>query len=225
MVAWAEMVQPANLVWIQQFCEGIAAIPETKRRFIKSHLPMSLLPHNLVSTAKVIYVARNPKDVMVSYYHHHKLIKTQGYIGNLPNFAKRFMDNQIMQGPFFPHIEEGWALRDHPNFLFIFYEDMKRDMKSVIGKLSKFLDSPLSDHQDENLVEHLDIKNFRNNPAVNMESAKGVGFMEKRGNFIRKGEVGGWKKEFEEFPELEKSFNSWVADNMASSNVVFPVVH
>ena len=32
-----------------------------ERRFIKSHLPLSLLPHNLLDTAKVVYVARNPK--------------------------------------------------------------------------------------------------------------------------------------------------------------------
>ena len=32
-----------------------------ERRFIKSHLPLSLLPHKLLDTAKVVYVARNPK--------------------------------------------------------------------------------------------------------------------------------------------------------------------
>ena len=37
----------------------------TKRRFIKSHLPLSLLPQNLLTTARVIYVARNPKDAMI----------------------------------------------------------------------------------------------------------------------------------------------------------------
>ena len=203
------------------FADGIAAIPETERRFIKSHLPLSLLPKNLITTAKVVYVARNPRDVMVSYYHHHKLIKAHGYVGDLPNFAKRFTANQIMMGPFFPHIEEGWALKDHPNLLFLFYEDIKKDMKKVIMKVSKFLDSPLTEEQIEILEDHLNIKNFRNNPAVNLESAKGVGFMEKEGNFIRKGEVGGWKKEFQEYPELEDLFNCWVERNTATSSVCF----
>ena len=31
-------------------------------RFIKTHLPLSLLPDDLLEKAKVIYVARNPKD-------------------------------------------------------------------------------------------------------------------------------------------------------------------
>ena len=32
------------------------------QRFIKTHLPLSLLPDDLLEKAKVIYVARNPKD-------------------------------------------------------------------------------------------------------------------------------------------------------------------
>ena len=31
----------------------------------------------------------------------------------------------VYYAPFFPHILEGWAKKDHPNFLFLFYEDMK----------------------------------------------------------------------------------------------------
>lgn len=41
-------------------------------RFIKTHLPLSLLPPNLLKTAKVIYIARDPRDVAVSYYYLHK---------------------------------------------------------------------------------------------------------------------------------------------------------
>lgn len=43
-------------------------------RFIKTHLPISLLPPSLLSTAKVIYVARDPRDVAVSYYYLHKMV-------------------------------------------------------------------------------------------------------------------------------------------------------
>ena len=40
-------------------------------RVIKSHLPMCLAPPDLLGTAKIIYVARNPKDVAVSAFHYH----------------------------------------------------------------------------------------------------------------------------------------------------------
>ena len=160
-------------------------------RFIKSHLPLSLLPSDLVSKAKVVYVVRNPMDVLVSYYHHHKLITGHGYVGDLPSFAKRFMRNEIMQGPFFPHVHEAWAIKDHPNLLFIFYEEMKKDLRSVIARVSKFLDAPLTPQQVERLVDHLDIENFRKNPAVNpTDLGKIVGFMTGSGNFVRSGKVG-----------------------------------
>lgn len=38
-------------------------------RFVKSHLPLSLLPPSLLDTTKVVYVARDPRDVIVSYYY------------------------------------------------------------------------------------------------------------------------------------------------------------
>ena len=143
-----------------------------------------------MTKAKVVYVVRNPMDVLVSYYHHHKLINGHGYIGDLPSFAQRFMRNEIMQGPFFPHVEEAWAIKDHPNLLFIFYEDMKKDLRGVISRVSNFLDAALTVDQVEKLVDHLDIKNFRKNPAVNMtDMAKMVGFMSGPGNFVRSGKV------------------------------------
>jgi hypothetical protein len=39
-------------------------------------------------------VARNPKDVIVSYYYHHKLIKLQSYTGTLDDFAEYFMNDE-----------------------------------------------------------------------------------------------------------------------------------
>ena len=185
-----KLFQPSSWLGYANKKEHLDDFPRHQRRFIKSHLPLSLLPPSLLTSAKVVYVVRNPRDVMVSYYHHHRLINAHGYVGDLPNFVRRFIRNEIMMGPFFPHAEEAWALKDHPNILFIFYEDMKRDLSSVIARVSKFLEAPLTQDQVERLVEHLDIKNFRNNPAVNVtDVGKKLGMMTGPGNFIRKGQV------------------------------------
>ena len=42
----------------------------------------------------MVYVARNPKDVIVSYYFHHKLIKLHEYKGSIEEFAQYFMDDK-----------------------------------------------------------------------------------------------------------------------------------
>ena len=39
-------------------------------------------------------MGRNPKDVIVSYYYHHKLIKVHGYTGTMDKFAEYFMNDE-----------------------------------------------------------------------------------------------------------------------------------
>jgi hypothetical protein len=84
-------------------------------RIIRPHLPFFLLPPKLLDTAKVVYVARNPKDVIVSAFYHHKLFKvtdvishfkknkylfytpmkqTNSFTGDLEAFAQHFMNNE-----------------------------------------------------------------------------------------------------------------------------------
>ena len=64
-------------------------------RVIKSHLPFYLLPPKLIDTCKVIYVARNPKDVIVSYFYHHKFWdELHGFNGNLEEFAQFYIDDE-----------------------------------------------------------------------------------------------------------------------------------
>ncbi len=43
--------------------------PKSKgRRVIKTHLPLEMLPPGLVDKCKVVWVNRNPKDSLVSWY-------------------------------------------------------------------------------------------------------------------------------------------------------------
>jgi hypothetical protein len=61
-------------------------------RFIKTHLPLNLLPLQIQTNQKrpkIIYVARNPKDLCVSFYHHRVLI--EGYKGTVDEFVDEFV--------------------------------------------------------------------------------------------------------------------------------------
>ena len=63
----------------------------TTKRFIKSHLPFKLLPFSVMEKRpKIVYIARNPKSIVVSYFHLNKLFRTQGFIGDFETFYNYF---------------------------------------------------------------------------------------------------------------------------------------
>ncbi|XP_037083661.1 sulfotransferase 1C4-like [Pollicipes pollicipes] len=189
-------------------------------RFVSSHLPMSMNNPGLLDVCKVVYVARNPKDVCVSFFHHQRLSKMMDFTGDLELFVDYFMKDQVAESPFIDHMIEAWNLRHHPNMCFLFYEDMKRDLPSQIRKVAKFFGKTYSDEQVERLAAHLHIDNFKKNPYVNNERLKESGFMHAdRGSFIRKGKTGDWKNHFT--PEMNAKFDKWMAQKLRETDLRF----
>ena len=153
-------------------------------RYIKSHLPLSMLPQDLLSKCKVIYVARNPQDFCVSYYYHNKGFGH--YSGDFESHFDHFINDHLLYSPFWEHVKEAWNLRNFPNFLLMFYEDMKSDLPKSIRKVSKFLGKSLSDEQISRLSDLLTIDNMKK--VTNRKVMKDV--------ILRKGIVGDWKNHF-----------------------------
>ena len=73
------------------------------------------------------------------------------------------------------------------------------------------------------VIEHLDIKNFRNNSSVNLEFLKeGDARMFEHGNFIRTGVTGGGKQELDQFPAVKNKFDDWENKNLKNTGIIFP---
>jgi len=190
-----------------------------KARNIKTHLPFSLLPAGLTDKAKVVYVARNPKDVVVSYYHHQKLVRSADPDVTFDEFVRLFMAELLPEDPYIAHIKEGWAARHHDNVIFLWYEDMKKDLSGAIQKLTRFLGKELSDEDLATLIDHVQIKNMKKNPAVNHLHCNESGRFLEGESFIRKGEAGGWRKYFSD--ELDKEFDAWLDNHFQDSDITF----
>ncbi|KAK7476374.1 hypothetical protein BaRGS_00032374, partial [Batillaria attramentaria] len=150
--------------------KAVAASPSP--RFIKTHLPFSLLPKDMtVKKPKVIYLARNPKDTAVSLHSFLNLTGLHEFHGTMEDFAQLFVDGNVIYGPWWKHVAEGWEHRNDDNVIFITYEDLtKIDI----------------------LKRHCSFSSMQQNDSVNYTWYKGL-WKWKEGNFLRKGVIGDWK--------------------------------
>ncbi|GBP28009.1 Sulfotransferase family cytosolic 1B member 1 [Eumeta japonica] len=202
------------------FIDYISLKDAPSPRFIKTHLPMSLLPPQLLNTSRVVYVARDPRDVAVSYYHHNKLFKMIGFNSDFKDYWKLFVKNLVNWAPYFEHLKEAWAQRNHPNMLFIFYEELYKNLPDVVKRIANFVGKTYSDEQIQVLCEHLKIDKMKENksiqpdwmqnPAIITEGAEG---------FIRKGKAGGWREYFDE--EMSAEAETWIQENLRGTDFRF----
>ncbi|XP_038215715.1 sulfotransferase 1E1-like [Zerene cesonia] len=189
-------------------------------RFIKSHLPLSLLPPNLLDTTKVVYLIRDPRDTIVSYYNIVKLsyLKPGVEFRLFWNFLRRGL---VTWSPIFPHLKEAWAKRHHPNMLFIYYEDLSRELAGSLKRMAEFYGKSYSEEQIQELCEHLKFDNFKRNDSVNQSKVlRDLGIIDEENGFIRKGKVGGWRDYFT--GEMEEEVESWMKENLADTDFKFP---
>ncbi|CAK1545179.1 unnamed protein product [Leptosia nina] len=201
----------------EPFAKPLASVPSP--RFIKSHLPLSLLSPNILD-AKVVYVARDPRDAAVSFYHMGSSLRTIGFRGDFKTYWSLFMRDLLYWTPFFEHVKEAWEKRNHPNLLFLFYEELQKDLKSVVLRVSEFFGKTYTEEQVLALCDHLTFSNFKANPAVNSDLLKDIGLVQPTHEFIRKGKTGGWRDYFDE--EMMVQSDKWIADNLRNTDLRFP---
>lgn len=195
-----------------------AAAKLSSPRCIKSHLHKDLLPDQLwTKKPKIIYVAREPKDAAVSYYHHYKSLK--GYNGEKEYYFQCFYDDLVQHSPMWEHVLDFWKIKDEPNILFNTYEEMKEDLPAIIRRTAKFLGKATSDEGVTRLSDHLDIKRMKQNSSVNQEDRwskmRERGLISEDDSFIRKGVVGEGLLEMSK--EMAAKFDSRTRDTFASS--------
>jgi len=186
-------------------------------RLLKSHLSYNNTPKSASKDArcKYIYIARNPKDVAVSYFHFHQTLSTyDGYNGPWEFFLKLFMEGNVGWNFWNDHVLGWWKHRDDPNVLFLKYEDLQKDLLSHIRMIAEFLNKPLSDELINRIAEQCSFSGMTKNEA----SYK---FTEKKdsGSLLRKGVVGDWKNYLT--PEQNEKFEKEVLEKLKGSGLEF----
>ncbi|KAF5277385.1 hypothetical protein FQA39_LY06198 [Lamprigera yunnana] len=193
-----------------QFAENIKGL-----RCLKMHWKTKYLPEQLVngdSKCKIVYIARNPKDVVVStYIYTNDMIKAVDY--TFDEFCLLFMDNLYEPfGNYWDHIFSFWKRRNESNVLFIKYEEMKQDLLDVIRRVSKFLNKTLTEQQEEELMNWLSFENIKSNKFVNQNNLYG------KSGFIRNGTVGDHKTKMSS--EMISKYDDWIKTNIESTDYI-----
>lgn len=144
---------------------------DTKRRGIKTHLPLNLIPREVTTKEPhIIYVVRNPKDAAISFYHHHKHLT--GFTGSLADFLDDFLAGAPVTGSFFSHVDEYLRLaKERPsNMLVITYEDIVADMTMVVQRVAEFINVPLSGVEVEAMSKYLQFDQMKLRENSNMQN-------------------------------------------------------
>ena len=159
-------------------------------RFWKSHSLYSLFPINFKNKklVKYIFIIRDPKDVIISYYEYLKLIGSPIFKCEFNKFFQLFITGLVPGGSYWEFVNDWKNNSKNLNILWIYYEDLKKDAITQIIKIIKFLGF-------ENIINTNDeIKQIiKNSSFFKMKQMIKNGKDNYPLNFFRKGIIGDHK--------------------------------
>ncbi|XP_055066419.2 amine sulfotransferase [Misgurnus anguillicaudatus] len=197
VTATNDQLTSQRIPWIELMSNEKEFVSAPSPRIRVTHLQYQFMPLGLKKKkGKVIYVARNPKDVLVSYYHFHKYATMLETPKSFDDFFEKFLKGNVYGNGWFEHIKTWYSNREDMNFLYITYEEMIKDLWSVVKKISLFLGKNLTPQQINMVVEHSTFQNMKENPQANYQLISSNLLNHQQGTFLRKGTIGDWKNYF-----------------------------
>ncbi|XP_029011297.1 cytosolic sulfotransferase 3-like [Betta splendens] len=200
-VPFLEIFIPSRVLGVDQ-AEKLLTTP----RLIKTHFPVQFVPKSFwEQNCRMVYVARNAKDSMVSYFHFDRMNTVQPEAGDWKDYFQRFIKGKMVFGSWYDHVSGWWKKKQtHSNIHYMFFEDLVEDTGREIDKLCSFLGLSPSAEVKKQITGEVQFDNMKKNSMANYSTVPVMDF--KISPFMRKGKVGDWKNHFtvaqnEEFDE------------------------
>ncbi|KAL8222318.1 UNVERIFIED_CONTAM: hypothetical protein K2H54_075497 [Gekko kuhli] len=196
------------------------------QRIIPTHLDCNMLPPAFkLKQCKAIYILRNPKDIAVSMYHYYRENPNLPTVDNWPVFLEMFLKGDVVCGSWFDHILSWEENTTDNRTLFLFYEDMKKDLPNVVKKVSTFLGVNISESGIDEICSKCSFSEMKTNTEKeNYNPNQTVcALTSNRRLIFRKGAVGDWKNHFT--PKQNRVFEEKFAKKMKSSKVAKHIVY
>ncbi|XP_037679358.1 bile salt sulfotransferase-like [Choloepus didactylus] len=180
--------------WIEIDAAMKALSDQEGPRLVSSHLPIHLFPKSyFTSNAKVIYVIRNPRDILTSFYYLVKESKLEKQ-RNFDEYFNKFIQGDVTYGLWFDHTLGWMERRDKKCFLLVFYEDLQRDIKGSVEKICQFLGKNLEPEEFDSVLHNSSFSVMKENKMSSMVQLIIHAFTE--APMLRKGISEDWKNHF-----------------------------
>ncbi|XP_014718508.1 sulfotransferase 2A1-like [Equus asinus] len=182
-------------------------------RLISTHLPIQLIPKSLFnSKAKVIYLIRNPRDVLMSGYFFYGVSSFAEKFESLEEYFEWFIKGNLPYGSWFDHTHGWMTMRGKENFLILSYEELKQDTRSII-EICQFLGKKLEPEELNSVLKNSSFQVMKENKMSNYSLLQGQ-CLSKNGILLRKGISGDWKNYFTvtQAEAFDKIFQEKMAD-------------
>ena len=203
MSPWIDLRIPSKEV-------KLAAVEAQKhRRFLKTHLPVDALVFS--PKAKYIFVARDGRDVVWSFYNTHASANARYYqlINDTPgrvgppiqppstSIRQYFHDWLDKDGfpfwSFWENIKSWWEIRHLPNVLLVHFADLKEDLAGQIRRVAAYLEIPIDEQRWEILLDHCSFE-FMKKHGIKSVPLDGAFWDRGSRTFFFKGVSGRWRE-------------------------------
>ena len=179
-------------------------------RIIKTHYPFD------PRYKKIIHLIRDPRDVVVSYYHYTygsgaHYYQTPPGQPTIDEFVNHFLAGNVWPGKLRTHMRSYFNIANQPSIRYIqfYYENILKNPFEEFSRMFTFLSISMSPDNMKKLVSHTTFDNMSN--LFKAESAqKGTGFTKKE-SITRKGGSGGHLDELsaESVMRFQQSFGDY----------------
>jgi hypothetical protein len=177
-------------MWVQNVREP-TVFPIPSPRLVWSH-------ESYDSTyPKVMYLIRDPRDIVISYYFHHlKYFKGEGFDLSFNQFFEEFMSGKVWPGVWDSNVES-W-IENQKNikngFLLLRYEDLLSNITGEVRRILEFLNLDRTEEEINDAIKWASFDNMKSLEKKQKEFVNwGTKFVDEKIPFVREGRTNGWK--------------------------------
>ncbi|XP_065871544.1 flavonol sulfotransferase-like [Euphorbia lathyris] len=218
---------PHDILPFIEFVYAYGKNRDPQNPLLATHVPFHSLPKSILnSNSKIIYMCRDPKDVLVSQY-----IFTSKHgdaeIIAFEEVYEKFCDGVSNYGPFWDHVLGYWkaSLEFPDRVLFMKYEDLKKDNCFYVKKMADFMGCGFTvDEEKQGIVEKvIELCSFEHLSKLDVNKSaenRGDGILT-RGNesYFRKGKVGDWANYLR--PEMAQRIDQITCQKFSGTGLSF----